>query len=130
MEKPVVLLDTSILIEYFRKVKKEKSFFHRLTKEYNHFSVSAITQFEIYCGSNEHQHQFWDDLFKEIEVIPFGDEIIKEASHIYKILKKNNQLIEIPDLLIGATAKAKNMKIATINRKHFERIEGLSLIKL
>ncbi len=37
-------------------------------------------------------------------------------------------LIESEDLLIAATALANQMKLATGNVKHFNRIEGLELV--
>lgn len=39
-----------------------------------------------------------------------------------------NELIEIPDLFIGATAKYHNLKLATLNTKYFKPISGLQLI--
>jgi len=35
----------------------------------------------------------------------------------------------MPDLFISATAKAHNLKIATLNVKHFNRIHGLNLVQ-
>jgi tRNA(fMet)-specific endonuclease VapC len=46
------------------------------------------------------------------------------------ILKQKSKLIEIPDLFIGATAKAHSLKLATLNERHFSRIEGLELISI
>ena len=33
-------------------------------------------------------------------------------------------MIDIPDILIAATAIKNKLKFASLNRKHFERIEG------
>lgn len=52
------------------------------------------------------------------------------AVKITKFLKSSNKLIEIPDIFIGATALANNMGIATLNKKHFERIPGLSIVEV
>ena len=38
-------------------------------------------------------------------------------------------MIAIPDLLIGATAKNKGLKIATKNIDHFQRIPDLDIIE-
>jgi len=37
-------------------------------------------------------------------------------------------LIDTPDIMIAGTALQNNMPVATLNRKHFERITGLELI--
>jgi tRNA(fMet)-specific endonuclease VapC len=44
-------------------------------------------------------------------------------------LLKANKMIDLADILIGATAVTYNIPIATLNFKHFDRIEGLKIIK-
>ena len=60
MENELVCLDTSLLIDYFRKTNKANSHLFKLTQNYSHFAVSVITQYEIYVGSNIEQDLFWD----------------------------------------------------------------------
>jgi len=128
VESKLICLDTSVLIDYFRKTKKSNSFLYKLTEQYSLFAVSIITQYEIYLGSNEDQDSFWDQFFESITVLPFDAKANKQAIRIYRELKQKSKLIEIPDLLIGATAKAHSLKLATLNERHFSRIEGLELI--
>ncbi len=128
MAKELICLDTSVLIDYFRKTKKENSFFYKLTRNYSLFAVSVISEFEIHCGSTSQQQEFWNALFQNITVIPFDSHANQEAVKIFKELKIKNMLIDIPDLLIGATAKAHKLQLATLNEKHFARIDGLKLI--
>lgn len=129
MESEVVCLDTSILIDFFRKKKKENSVFYQLTQKYQLFAVSVITEYEIFTGSNKEQQEFWDDFFMKIVVLPFDSETNKIAVNIFKELKSKNKLIEIPDILIAATAMKNNMKLVTLNTKHFERIDDLKLVE-
>jgi len=44
-------------------------------------------------------------------------------------LKAKNKLIDAPDILIAGTAMRNNLPLATLNRKHFERINGLEMVK-
>ena len=101
MESELICLDTSVLIDYFRKTNKKKSFLAELTQKYSHFAVS---------------------------IIPFDINSNIEAISMYKTLKKEGNLIDI-DLFISPTAKAHNLKIATLNVKHFNRIHGLNLVQ-
>jgi len=39
-------------------------------------------------------------------------------------------MIELADLLIGATAASNTLPLTTLNRKHFERILNLTLVNL
>ncbi len=127
MAKPLICLDTSVLIEYFRKENKSKTFFFKLAKHYR-FAISVLTKFEILVGSNEQQKEFWEQLFKQFEIIPLDQEEVEIASGIIKKIKSQNKLIELPDILIGATALTHGLKLATLNEIHFKRIESLSLI--
>ena len=129
MEKQVICLDTSVLIEYFRKVNKSKSFFYELIDEYDLFAVSAITEYEIYYGSNSDQDVFWDEFFSKIVSLPYNSEANRATIRIEQELKRKNKAIDKPDLFIAGTALANKMKLATLNVKHFELVEGLELIK-
>lgn len=128
MANELICLDTSVLIDYFRKTKKENSFFFELSNQYSSFAVSIIIEFEVLSGSNSTQKEFWEEFFQRIIVIPFESKSNEEAIQIFQELRRQGNLIEMPDLLIGATAKAYNLKLATLNEKDFGRIRGLSLL--
>jgi len=128
MENTVICLDTSVLIDYYRKKEKSKSLFFQLTEKYSAFAVSAVTEYELYLGNSQEQNMFWDEFFSQITVLPFDTKAAKQAVAIYKQLKQQNQLIDIPDIMIAGTAMQNNAPLATLNRKHFERINGLEII--
>ncbi len=126
METKIIFVDTSVLIDYYRKKDKSKTFFFKLTQSYTIFMVSAITEYEIYIGNvSTDQLNFWNEFFKRITVLPFDSETDKIAVKIYQELKKKNKLIDIPDILIAATALKNKLAFATLNRKHFDRIDIL-----
>jgi len=126
MAKENICLDTSILIDYYRKKNKSKAKLVELSKKYE-FSISVITKFEILNGTSKDQNQFWNTFFTKVTIIPLDNNEIEIASNIYKNLKKENKLIDIPDILIASTAISQKSKLATLNVKHFERIKGLKL---
>ncbi|MFC3415163.1 type II toxin-antitoxin system VapC family toxin [Algoriphagus hitonicola] len=128
METKIIYLDSGVLIEYFRKKDKSKSKLFLLSQKYQIVKVSSITYYEILLGSTEKQIEFWNEFFEKVEVLSFDQKAGLIASKIYKQLKKENKLIAIADILIAAVALANELDIATLNRKHFERIDGLSLI--
>ena len=128
MENAVICLDTSVLIDYYRKKDKSKSLFFRLTEKYSVFAVSAVTEYELYVGNSQEQNTFWDDFFSQITILPFDTRAVKQAVGIYRQLKQQSKLIDIPDIMIAGTALQNNMPLATLNRKHFERINGLKVI--
>jgi predicted nucleic acid-binding protein len=130
MEKPIILVDTSILIDFYRKTNKENSVWIKFIRQGYRFAISTITKYEIYSGASEKQIQFWDEIFKLIEVIPFDEECVNTAVTINSALKKKRKQIDIADLFIASTAITYNMPIATLNLSHFERIVELQIIDI
>jgi predicted nucleic acid-binding protein len=55
--------------------------------------------------------------------------VAEKAAEIYHRLRKNNQIIEFRDIFIAATCLTFNLPIATLNKKHFKRIEGLKILR-
>lgn len=127
MDKDRICLDTSILIDYYRKKSKEKTKFVQLSFRYT-FSVSVITKLEILTGITENQKDFWNTVFAKIEIIPLDEPEVAIAAEIIRDLTKRNKIIGIKDILIASTAISKKLKLATLNLKDFERIDGLELI--
>ena len=122
-----VLVDTSIIIDFFRKKKKSKSILWKV-KDSSKCSMSSITLFELLSGAKNEQH--FEDIkiiSNWIETIYLDDEIAKLSAMIYRDLKKGNQLIEFRDIFIAATAQHHQFSLATLNVKHFDRIQGLLL---
>ena len=128
MADKVVLVDTSILIDYYRKTDKEKTVWIGLVRQGYSFAVSAVTKYEIYAGATSNQLAFWDNVFKAITVMPLDELSVDTAVTLNSILKKKRKQIDLADLFIAATAVAHNLPFVTLNRKHFERIDTLKLI--
>ncbi len=130
MAGQIILLDTSIAIDYFRKKDKSKTLFVQLANYYTQFFISAITEYEIRSGIKPEQEAFWEEVLGQLEVIPFDSKIVAVATEINGLLKRKSKQIAIPDLFMAATAVENKMPLATLNRKHFERIESLKIAEL
>lgn len=63
MENTLICLDTSVLIDYYRKKDKSKSLFFKLTERYALFAVSAITEYELYLGTRKNKISFGTNSF-------------------------------------------------------------------
>lgn len=130
MENKLILIDTSILIDFFRKTDKANSTLINLAKQGFRFNISAITVYEIYVGANSLQSSFWNEFLEKIEVLPLTHTVAKTAVIINTELKRKRNQIDIADLFIASTAIANNLKIATLNKKHFERINDLTIVEI
>jgi predicted nucleic acid-binding protein len=125
----MILLDSSVLIELFRKKDKNKTLFYNLTQVYDDLCISSITYYEIGIGNRKTHFEYWEELTDNLTVIPFDKVCSVSAIEIYLDLLAKNKIIDLADLLIGATALAHTIPIATLNIKHFERIKGLEIVK-
>ncbi len=129
MANKIVLVDTSILIDFFRKTNKENSKLISLVRQDYTFYISAITEYEIYSGSTPGQINFWNNLLEKIQVLPFDQTVVKTSVEINANLRRKRKQIDIADLFIAATAITNELPIVTLNINHFERIDGLSIIE-
>lgn len=128
MADKIILVDTSILIDYFRKTDKENAALVAIVKQGYSYCISSVTEYEIYRGALLGQIAFWDNLLKKIEVLPFDKAASRIAVDINAELRRKRKQIDIADLFIAATAVANNLKLATLNKKHFNPIKALTLM--
>ncbi|MDB5011354.1 MAG: type toxin-antitoxin system VapC family toxin [Mucilaginibacter sp.] len=129
MADKIVLLDTSILIDYFRKTEKSNSTWVKLFHQGYDFCISAITEYEIYSGATSPQLNFWEEVLKQTKVLAFDQMVVKTAVIINNDLKHKRKQIDIADLFIASTSIAYDLPFATLNRKHFDRIEQLQIVE-
>ena len=129
MADKIVLVDTSILIDYYRKTDKEKSVWIALIRQGYSFVISAFTKYEIYSGATQSQLLFWDSIFQQLSVISFDESCVDTSVKINANLKRKRKQIDIADLFIAATAVTHDYKLATLNKKHLDRIEELNILE-
>ena len=123
-----VLIDTSILIEYFRKKNKKATRLYKLVESNYSIVTSSICYFEYLAGSKE---DIFDKLlFEYIGIIAFDAHQAKTAAALFRALKSKNELIEFRDILIASSAISNNLPISTMNTKHFNRIEDLMILEI
>jgi tRNA(fMet)-specific endonuclease VapC len=128
MAEKLILIDTSILIEYYRKTDKSNSKWIALVRDGHSFAVSSVTRFEIYSGATVSQIEFWETIFKQVIVLPFDKETADMAVRINAQLKRSRKQIDIADLFIAASALQHELPLASLNTKHFDRVDGIELI--
>lgn len=128
MESNRVLIDTSIVIEYLRSHNRAQTTFTKFFND-NELYLSPISVFELFNGAtSEAKKQDVENICQQVIVLDFSLETAKIASEIYLDLRTKNKLIEFRDILIAATSLQYTLPIATLNKKHFERVEWLILL--
>jgi hypothetical protein len=122
MEKPV-LLDTDVLIDFFRGLDKAVAF----VNEYNdRIILSSIVVAELYAGvkgdAEQDALQRFISLFR---VIPI-DAAIGKAGGLYKRDYGKSHGVGLADAILAATAESENAELKTLNIKHYPMFENLN----
>ena len=130
MAKPIIFLDTSILIDFLRKRSKANSYFKQLSL-HNQFATSVIVKFETEIGlKTKLQTNEYLGIIGNITILPVDSACITQAVRLHAYLKQRNARIGLADELIAATAIHYQLPVATLNAKHFARIPHLRLVDL
>ncbi len=124
----MILLDTSVFIDYFRKTNKSNALLSCLLSTNERIAISVVTHFEILIGNTPQQNTFWELILENITILDYNYQLNQQAVDTQKQLIKINKRLAFQDLLIGATAIYYNYPLATLNEKHFTYITGLQLI--
>lgn len=122
-----MVVDTNVFIKHLRSEDKSKTILSTLTK-YEQIFITSITLFELLIGATNAEKK--EDVYKlthGIPVLTLDEESSKIAAEIYLKLKPQNQIIEFRDIFIAAICIKNGHPIKTLNKKHLERIDGLTV---
>ena len=122
-----VAVDTCVLIEFMRAKDKSKTMYAKLVRNTVPLYISTIVLFEVRAGLNASNQECLMGLLRKTVCLPFDERTAEIAADLSRKLRRNRIQVESSDLFIAATAIAHDLPLATLNRKHFERIEGLIL---
>lgn len=122
------MVDTSILIDYFRKTDKNNARLVSHFKNYETLYISSITEFEVVNGATPAHLQFWNLMLSRFIILDFDSRAARQAAEIVRQLKIKRKTIDKPDLFIAATASVHGLIIDTLNLRHFIDIDSISLL--
>jgi tRNA(fMet)-specific endonuclease VapC len=127
------LIDTSVIVAWERRNLDFAALEQRLHT--TTVAISAITASELLHGVHRansayrrsRRGAFVNSLLSAVPVISFDLEVARIHAVIWSDLSQRGQLIGAHDLLIAATALAHGLKVATRNKREFERVENLAI---
>ncbi len=122
------MVDTSLLIDYFRKTDKSNARLVAHFRNYKRLYISSITEFEILNGAKPDHVEFWSGMLPRFTILNFDSSAARQAAAITQQLKAKRKTIDKPDLFIAATAIVNELDFDTFNIKHFNHIQSLSLL--
>ena len=128
-----VILDADVVIRGERGKFELEKWLASLPQE--RFELAAITVAELWHGverakgiERAARERYLRAVLDFLPIIPYTEQIAFEHARIWAELESAGMMIGYYDLIVGATAMERSSQVATFNRRHFERIKGLSVI--
>ncbi len=124
--------DTSFVIDVLKNDPGAVSRLEELEQNRIPEKLSSVTVLELFEGIYHLQNQR-DELSRVLEIartkhiIPADGRIMEEAGKLSGTLLREGEEIDREDCIIAASALREDEPVLTRNRKHFERVPGLSV---
>lgn len=128
----MIVIDTSILIDYLRTKRDEQSPFEAIVarEKRTNLGISILTVQELYEGksiADPENEKVLLSVISSFKILPYTYEVAKRAGEIGRNL---DRLIGFADAAIAATAIINGASLATLNKRDFAGIAGLELINV
>lgn len=128
-----IMLDTSLLIQAERGHFDIDRFIRG--REEEPFGLSVITVAELLHGVHRadsskrrlKRSAYVEKVIEWFPVYPFDILTARIYADIWAYLRRKGIQIGAHDLMIGSTALALGFSVATFDKRHFQRIEGLKM---
>jgi len=123
-----IFIDSCLIIEHMRAKDKANTFFADLVRQHKERYISTVVEYEVELGMTANHQVLWNTIMKRLIIVPFTSSIVRTACKVKHELKAKGKHIDLADLFIAATAIVNGLPLATLNRKHFDNIDGLRLL--
>lgn len=126
----MILADTDVLIDYLAGIQPVAARILRYV-DADQLKTSAVTSFELLSGAPEGPRgDAVRDLVAGLDILPLDRPAASRAAAVRRQLQAAGQPIGMGDSLIAGIALEHAALLFTRNRKHFERVAGLTLVEL
>ncbi len=82
------MVDSTILIDYFRKSDKSKSTLVKHSMHFDELYISCVTEFEIINGATPAQLDFWNNMLTGFTILDFDSKAARQSAAIVKQLNE------------------------------------------
>lgn len=112
------LIDTDVLIWVLRGNRKYEEFLQDL-KDKGPLSISTITIAEIYKNIYPSETVRTENVINELQAWDVTSSIAKQAGLYWQQYVKKLRNLSLTDCFIAGTASINDLKLVTLNAKHF-----------
>ena len=130
--KPAAILDTCVLVDILRNKKADLQ--DKLNAlDIRRCAIADLTIFELLCGAEKSSNKernlnIVKDLVAEFQVLPTSCGYRLAAQEKVRLQLFGTPIGDI-DLLIGCACSQTAIPLVTNNRRHLERITGLTILE-
>jgi tRNA(fMet)-specific endonuclease VapC len=135
-----LILDSSVAIAAERRGDTVESLLQRVIDAAGdqEAAVSAVCVVELVHGIHRantperraRREAFVEEFLAAVAIYPLTTDIARLAGKLDAEQQSRGIVIPFADLLIGATARALDYSVLTVNPRHFQRVPGLPVIQL
>jgi predicted nucleic acid-binding protein len=112
----MILVDTNILLEFLRQIPEAVAWIDAVEGTP---AISAVSVMELYAGArSQGEERDIVAVRQKLTCLPISEEIGERAGALMRHFRKSHG-IDIPDAIIAATAEHHELRLATLNVKHF-----------
>ena len=117
-----ILLDTDVLVDFFRGHSKAVGF---VNDHSDQIILSSIVIAELYAGvKGDAEQTALEDFVSLFRVVPV-DAAISKTGGLYKRDYGKSHGVGLADAILAATATDEDAKLKTLNTKHYPMLKGL-----
>ena len=128
MENRLIVVDTDVIIDFFRDISPAASVFSELIS-LEKAAMAAISVFELYAGvEGAKRLRQIETLVQELTILPLNAIEAAIGGRIYTQLKSRGKLVGTHDILIAAICIANDLSLYTKNNAHFSEIKNIRLL--
>jgi hypothetical protein len=121
-----MLIDTDVLIDFLRGRVEAREFVADLPRD---VAVSAVTVAELFVGVREGEERTaLEAMLATFRVLPVNADIAAQGGLLRRDYGKSRG-VGLNDALIGATALAHSLPLATLNVRHYPMLAAEQLIQ-
>jgi predicted nucleic acid-binding protein len=117
-----VIIDTTVLIDVSKGTIRAAEFFGRNAGD---LVASEVSRVEVLQGARPYELELLEELFDVVAWIPVFEEVARRAGALGHQWGRSHSGIDVPDLVIAASAHITGATLATLNVKHFPMFPGL-----
>jgi predicted nucleic acid-binding protein len=124
--EPLILLDTSVLIDLLRGHEGARDALDRAYDEGEHLAAATLTKVELLRGMRSAEKGAVRALLDALLLVPLDDAVAERAGAYARRYRASHQGVDVPDFVIAATATHVDASLWTRNVRHFPMFEGLT----